>query len=82
MKKKIIKIVKITKQSYGYKGYASTYNADILNSFNPEIKLKNAGSAIENKLKDLFLIWEGWDLWQDNTGCRLLKNRKRWYSKI
>ena len=54
--KKFIKIVKITKQSYAYKDYASTYNADILNFFNHEIKLKNTESAIENKLKGLFLM--------------------------
>ena len=34
-------------------GYASTYNAKILNSFNPELQLKDIESAIRNKLKDL-----------------------------
>ena len=34
-KKENIKISKITKRSYAYKGYASTFNVDIINSFNP-----------------------------------------------
>ena len=29
-------IAKITKRSHAYKGYASFYNVDIFNSFNPE----------------------------------------------
>ena len=40
-------------RSLAYKGYASTYNVDILNSFNPELQLQNTESAIKNKLKDL-----------------------------
>ena len=35
--KKTIKNAKITKQSPAYKSYASTYNFEILNSFNPEL---------------------------------------------
>ena len=31
------KYEKITKQSRAYRGYASTYNVEILNSFNPEL---------------------------------------------
>ena len=41
------------KWSHAYGGYASTYNAKILNSFNPELQLKDIESAIRNKLKDL-----------------------------
>ena len=33
-----------------FKGYASTYNAEMLNSFNPELQLK---SPIKNNLKKL-----------------------------
>ena len=40
-------------RSLAYKGYASNYNVDILNSFNPELQLQNTESAIKNKLKDL-----------------------------
>ena len=32
-----------------YRGHASTYNAEILNSFNPELQLKDAQSAGKNK---------------------------------
>ena len=31
------KNIKIAKQEHGFKGYASTYTVDILNSFNPEL---------------------------------------------
>ena len=47
------KNAKRTKRSNDYKGYASPYNADIFNSFNPELQLKDTESAIRNKLKDL-----------------------------
>ena len=46
------KIVKITKRSRAFKGYASSYNVEILNSFNPELQLKDTESAIKNKLID------------------------------
>ena len=51
--KKAIQNVKITKQSHPYKIFASTYNNDILNSFNPEIQLKITEFAIKIKLKYL-----------------------------
>ena len=44
----------ITKWSHAYKGYASYYNVEILNSYNPEIQLKDTEYAIENKIIDLF----------------------------
>ena len=37
---------------YAYKGYASYYNFEILNS-NPELQLEDTESAIKNKLIDL-----------------------------
>ena len=43
---------KITNQSHS-KGHASTYSVKILNSFNPEIQLKDTEYAIRNKLIDL-----------------------------
>ena len=43
---KTIKNVKITKRSHAYKDFAGTYNADILNSFNLELKFWN--------------LWENW----------------------
>ena len=44
--------VKITTRADAFNGYASCCNVDILNSFNPELKLKDTKSTIENKLKD------------------------------
>ena len=41
------------KLSHAYKFYASSYNVEILNYFNPELQLKNTESGIKNKLKDL-----------------------------
>ena len=45
------KNVKITKRAHAFKGYASSYNVEILNSFNPKLQLKDIESAIKNKLK-------------------------------
>ena len=42
-----------TKRCHAYKGYASSYNVEILYSLDPELQIKNIESAIENKLKDL-----------------------------
>ena len=48
------KNVKITKRPHAFKVYASSYyNVDILNSFNPELQLKNTESATKNKLIEL-----------------------------
>ena len=38
------------------KGLASIYNVEFLNSFNPELQLKDTESAIKNKLIEL-LTW-------------------------
>ena len=45
--------VKITKRAYAFKGYASSYHVEILNSLNPELQLQDTESAIKNKLKKL-----------------------------
>ena len=47
------KNVKTTKRFHACKGYASTYSIEILNSFNPELQLKDTESAIKNKFTDL-----------------------------
>ena len=47
------KNVKITKRSRAYRGYVSTYNVEILNSFNPEQQLKDTESAIKNNVINL-----------------------------
>ena len=41
--------VKITKRVHAFKGYVSTYNVEILNSFNPELKVKDTESTISYK---------------------------------
>ena len=43
---------KITNRSHAYKGDMSTYNVEILNSFNHELQLKDTESAIKNILID------------------------------
>ena len=44
------KNVKITKRSHGYRDYMSIYNVEILNSFNPELQLKDTEFTVKNKL--------------------------------
>lgn len=47
---------KATKQSHAYKAYTTTYNAAVLNSFDPEVQPKNADFAIRNKLNYSFFL--------------------------
>ena len=51
--------VKIRKPEHAFKGFVSIYNAEILNSFNPELQLKDTESAIKNKLTELFTQLKG-----------------------
>ena len=53
------KNVKITKREHAFKSYASTYNVEILNSFNPELQLKDTESAIKSKLIELLTQLKG-----------------------
>ena len=53
------KDVKITKQEHAFKGYASTYNVEILNSSNPGKPLKDTESAINSKLIELLIQLKG-----------------------
>ena len=53
------KNVKKTKRAHAFNGYASSYNADILNSFKPELKLKDTESAIKSNLIDLLTQLKG-----------------------
>ena len=41
------------KRFHVYKGYASTYNVDILNYLNLELQVENTEPAVKIKLKDL-----------------------------
>ena len=45
------KNLKITKRAHAFKGYASSFNVEILNTFNPQLQLKDTESAIKNKIK-------------------------------
>ena len=47
------KNVKTTNRAHAFKGYASTCNVEIWNSFNPELQLKDTESAIKSKLTEL-----------------------------
>ena len=53
LKNYAIENAKITKRSRAYEVYASTYNVEILKSFDSELQLKGTESTIKNKLKDL-----------------------------
>ena len=53
------KNVKITKREYAFRSFASTYNVEILNSFNPELQLKDTESAIKSKLIELLTQLKG-----------------------
>ena len=44
---------KISKREHAFKGFACTYNVEILNSFNSELQLQDTESAIKSKLIDL-----------------------------
>ena len=45
--------MKITKQVHSLKGFASSYNVKVLNSFDPELQLKDTESAVKNKVKNI-----------------------------
>ena len=53
------KNVEITKQEHGFKGYASTYNVEILDNFNPKLQLKDTEYVIESKLIELLSQLKG-----------------------
>ena len=53
------KNVKITEREYAFKGYESTYNGEILNSFDPELQFKDTESAIKSKLIQLLTQLKG-----------------------
>ena len=56
------KTIKLTKREHAFKGPASNYNVEILNSFNPELQLKDTESAMKNKLKKLLSKFRGFKL--------------------
>ena len=42
--------VRIKKRAHAFKGFASSYNVEILNSCNLQLQLKDTESAIKSKL--------------------------------
>ena len=46
-------------EKVGSKGYASTYNVEILNSLNTELQFKDTENAIKSKLTDLLTELNG-----------------------
>ena len=53
------KSVKITKPAHAFKGYASTYNVEILNSFNVELQFKDTEAVIKSKLIEILTQLKG-----------------------
>ena len=53
------KNIKTTKRDHAFKGYASTYNVEILSFFNPELQLKDTESLIKSKLIKLLTQLKG-----------------------
>ena len=51
--------MKITKRAHAFKGFAGSYNVEILNSFNLELQLRGTESAIKSKLIDLLTQVKG-----------------------
>ena len=49
------KTVNITKREHEFKGFASTYDVEILNSFNAEVQIKDSESVIKSKLRELLI---------------------------
>ena len=49
------KTAKLTKRACAFKGYANSYTANILDSFNPELQIKDTESAIKSELIDLLI---------------------------
>ena len=49
------KTAKLIKRACAFKGYANSYTANILDSFNPELQIKDTESAIKSELIDLLI---------------------------
>ena len=53
---------KNNKTGHSFKGFASTFNIEILNSFNPEPQPKDIESSVKVKLKELLTQLKGFKL--------------------
>ena len=51
--------VKIRKEAYAFKDFASSYNVEILNSFNPELQLKDTEFSIKINQKKILTELRG-----------------------
>ena len=58
--KKNVKIIKRAR-AHASKGYANSHKFDILNSFNPELQLKDTKPAIKRKLIELLTQAKGYE---------------------
>ena len=54
--------VKIRKQAHAFKGFGSSYNVEILNSFNPELQFKDTEFSVKIKQKKLLTELRGSEL--------------------
>ena len=48
------KNLKVAKRVHAFKDFASSYNIESLNSFNPDLLLKDTESVIKSKLIELY----------------------------
>ena len=53
------KNIKVTKREHAFKGQASTYNVETLNSLNAELQLKDTESTIKSKLIEILTQLRG-----------------------
>ena len=51
--------MKIIRRAHAFKSFASSYNVAILDSFNPELQLKDTESTIKSKLIDVLTQLKG-----------------------
>ena len=64
--KQILRKRKRSKRSHVHVDYVSTYSAEIWNSFNLELQVKDTEPAIRNKLKNIYwLNWKSLNLWEN-----------------
>ena len=68
------KNVTIIKRANAFKGYASSSNVEILNSFNPELQLKDTESAIKRRLIELLTQLKGFKF--VTTSALVFKNKE------
>ena len=54
--------MKITKWANAFKGYSSYFSVEILNSFDPELQLKDTECEVKKTLKTYYLL--NFDSWQ------------------